>query len=99
MVQPNGIVERAILNFSSFWDHWSGPPVVGYYETTNPLRPILFGWLPSSEYAFWYDILRSEKPLTVFFEITLINGASYVRSISLGSSTEPIGEGPSDVSP
>ncbi|HEU0172670.1 MAG TPA: hypothetical protein VFV58_00275 [Blastocatellia bacterium] len=95
----HGIVERAVLNFSTFWDNWSGTPVVGFYSTLNPLQPVLSGWLPSSEYAFWYDVLRSEKPLTLFYEIAPIGGANYVSKITLGTSTEPTGEGPSDVSP
>lgn len=60
---------------------------------------MLTGWLPSSEYSLWYDVLRSEKPLTLFYNITPIGGATYVNNISLGTSTEPIGEGPADLSP
>jgi hypothetical protein len=26
---------------------------------------MLYGWLPSAEFSFWYDVLRSEKPLTL----------------------------------
>ena len=95
----HGIVERAVLNFSTFWDNWAGTPAVGFYQTLNPLQPVLIGWLPSAEYAFWYDVLRSESPLTLFYEITPIGGANYVSKITLGTSTEPTGEGPSDVSP
>jgi hypothetical protein len=97
--QYHGIVERAVLNFSTRWDNWAGIPAVGYYNTFNPLQPVLFGWLPSSEYASWYDVLRSEKPLTLFYDITPIGGANYVSEIKLGTSTEPIGEGPEDVGP
>jgi hypothetical protein len=60
---------------------------------------VLYGWLPSAEYAFWYDVLRSEKPLTLFYDITPIGGANYVSKITVGTSTEPTGEGPEDVSP
>src|SRR5262245_26582671 len=77
----HGIVERALLNFSTFWDNWTRTPVVGYYNTFNPLQPWLFGWLPSSEYELWYDVLRSEKPLILFYDITPIGGASYVSKI------------------
>ena len=97
--QFHGIVERAILNFSTFWDNWAVTPVVGFYSTFNPLQPILNGWLPSSEYPFWYDVLRSEKPLTLFYVITPLGGANYVSTITLGTSTEPTGEGPDDISP
>src|SRR5262249_51023298 len=97
--QLNGIRELAVLNFSSLWDNWSGTPVVGFHNVANPLQPVLTGWLPSSEYSLWYDVLRSEKPLTFFYNITPIGGATYVNDISLGTSTEPIGEGPADLSP
>lgn len=97
--QFHGIVERAVLTFSTFWDNWSGTPVVGYYNNSNPYQPVVVGWLPSSEYAFWYEVLRAEKPLTFFYDITPIGGVSYVGKMTLGSSTEPTGEGPSDVSP
>ena len=95
----HGLVYRAILNFSTGYDSWSGTPVVACYDTTNPLDPRVLGWLPSTEYSFWYDVLRSEKPLTFFYTITVIKGVDYVSEITLGSSTEPIGEGPTDVSP
>jgi hypothetical protein len=99
VMQFHGIVERAMLNFSTYWDNWSGSPTVGFYSTNNPYQPVLTGWFPSSEYSFWYDVLRSEKPLTLFYDVTPIGGAPYVSKISLGTSTEPVGEGPADVSP
>lgn len=95
----HGIVELAMLNFSTMWDNWSGTPAAGFYNTSNPFQPVLYGWLPSSEYPFWYDVLRSEKPLTLFYTITPLSGANYVNQIMLGTSTEPTGEGPDDVSP
>ena len=88
-----------MLVFSTYFDSWSGTPAVGYYDTSNALQPRLTGWFPSADYALWYDIVRSEKPLTLFYNIAPIGGANYVDTISLGTSTEPIGEGPEDVSP
>jgi hypothetical protein len=85
--------------FSTTWDNWQNTPAVGYLNTMNPLQPVLGCWLPSSEFSFWYDVLRSEKPLTFFYNVSPIGGASYVNDISLGTSSEPIGEGPADVSP
>jgi hypothetical protein len=99
VLQFHGIVERAVLNFSTLWDNWSTTPVVGFYSTSNPFQPVLTGWLPSSEYPFWYDVLRAEKPLTLFYDITPISGANYVGKITLGTSIEPTGEGPVDLSP
>jgi hypothetical protein len=95
----HGIVQRANLAFSTSFDNWSNTAAVGYYSTANPLQPVLTGWLPSSEYSYWYDVIRAEKPLNLFFNISPINGASYVNHISLGTSSEPIGEGPEDFTP
>ena len=39
----HGIVERAMLNFSTYWDNWSGTPVVGFYSVANPYQPLLAG--------------------------------------------------------
>jgi hypothetical protein len=94
----HGIVERAVLSFSTSWDAAFNAPVVGFYSTANKLQPVLTCWLPSSEFSYWYDVLRSEQPLTFFYNITPIGGANYVDQISLGSSTEPLGEGPEDFS-
>ena len=99
VTQYHGIVERAMLNFSTYWDNWAGIPVVGYYNTVNPYQPVMSCWLPSVEYSFWYDVLRSEKPLTFYYDITPIGGASYISRITLGTSIEPLGEGPDDISP
>ena len=95
----HGIVERANLYFSTSFDNWSNTPAVGYYATANPYQPVLTCWLPSSEYSYWYDALRAERPLTFFYNISPIGGASYVNQISLGTSNEPIGEGPEDFTP
>ena len=65
MRQFHGIVERAMLSFSTLWDNWSTTPAVGFYSTFNPLQPVLSAWLPSAEYAYWYDVLRSEKPVHI----------------------------------
>jgi hypothetical protein len=98
----SGIVERAVLNFSTSWDDWTQGSVVGIHNVANPAQPVLTGWMPSSEFPFWYDVLRSERPLTLSFNVTPIGGASYVNDISLGTSAasvEPIGEGSVDLSP
>jgi len=90
----HGIVDRALLSFSTGWDSWSGTARVGYYSTANPLRPLLTCWLPPSEFSFWYGVLRSERPLTFFYSIAPIGGATYVDQISFGSFTEPVGAAP-----
>ena len=97
--EHHGIVRRASLVFSTSYDSASPRSTIGYYATHNPSQPYLYGWLPSSEYSYWYDVIRAEKPLNLFFNISPINGASYVNHISLSTSSEPIGEGPEDITP
>ena len=53
----HGIVEKALLVFSTAWDNWSGSTaVVGFYSTFNPLQPVLTGWLPC---------IQRVRPLTI----------------------------------
>jgi hypothetical protein len=97
----HGLVEIAVLYFGSSWDDWSGPAQTGIYDNSNPYQPVVKGYLPSSEFEFWYDVLRSEKPLTFFYNLLQepppYGGEAYIDSISLATSTvEPIGEGPVD---
>jgi hypothetical protein len=96
--QAQGIVLRANLSFSTRWDTWSGTPAVGFFNDSDPSAPVLSGWLPAAEYGLWYDLVRSEKPILVQYTISLINGAKYVNQIGIGTSTEPLGEGPADFS-
>jgi hypothetical protein len=99
VMEAHGIIETAMLFFSTTWDNWQNTPAVGFLNSTNLLRPVVTCWLPSAEYSFWYDVLRSEKPLTFVYNVSPIGGATYVNDITLGTSSEPIGEGPDDVSP
>ena len=99
VMEAHGIIETAMLFFSTTWDNWQNTPAVGFLSSSNLLRPVVTCWLPSTEYSFWYDVLRSEKPLTFVYNVSPIGGATYVNDITLGTSSEPIGEGPNDVSP
>lgn len=93
----HGIVARALLSFSSQFDGWSGAPAAGYLDDRDRLRPRLVGWFPADEFPYWYDVLRSESPVSVIYNMREINGASYVNSIGVGTTQEPVGEGPADV--
>src|SRR5512138_2986663 len=67
VLESHGIIETAMLFFSTSWDNWQGTPAVGFLNSMNLLRPVVTCWLPSTEYSFWYDVLRSEKPLTFVY--------------------------------
>jgi hypothetical protein len=93
----HGLVLRATIAFSTFFDGWSGSPVVGYYSDGNPWAPVVAGWFPVGEFSAWYDILRNERPVSLVYEFQA--GASgYLRYLALATGQEPPGEGPADAS-
>ena len=95
----HGIVVRAFLAFSTVFDNWDGA-LLGAFELRDPLNPVIRGYLPATEYSIWYDVLRAESPLTFFYDTVNYN-ADYlrIRVMELGSSKEPLGEGPADSNP
>src|SRR3954453_17790686 len=64
----HGITPRANLFFATDWDAWAGAPVAGFLSLINPYQPLLACWLPSGEYVLFYDLIRSEEPVTLFYE-------------------------------
>jgi hypothetical protein len=57
--------------------------------------------IPVSEFAAYYDVLRSEKPVSVWFDYETepdLNQTVSINSFSLFTGDEPLGEGPVDVS-
>lgn len=93
----HGLYYRVTLafhtNFSGTW----GSPVVGYLSGTTTFTPQIAGWLDLKEFDYYYDILRSEKP--VFLNYTIQSGTSgYLTQIGLSTIKEPLGEGPTDTS-
>lgn len=93
----HGIQNRAAFGFSpSFGGTW-GSPVAGYLTNPNYAGLSLVGWFPLSEFEYYYDILRSEKPLHVFYEMREPGTyVGYLSQVGLGTGAEPIGEGPSE---
>jgi hypothetical protein len=99
--QYHGIVERAFLSFFTGFDLQHGDEnVVGRIDvTTDPYKPVIYGWLPSNEYSFWYELLRAERPLTFEYSTHSEDGEYLLYHVALRSSIEPIGEGPVDIGP
>lgn len=94
----HGIVMRALFSFSTSFNTWSGATAAaGFFNDSDPLRPMLVGWFPEDEFPLWYDILRHESPVKVLYTIRPINGAKYVSNIGVGTTDEPVGEGPADL--
>ncbi len=66
----------------------------------------IYGFASLPEFAEWYDIVRSEKPLTYIYGYDgegTFDSAHPTRQLNYfqitTGSAEPIGEGPADVSP
>lgn len=93
----HGIQNRATFAFSSFFDGVWTSPVAGYLTDGGFSGLVVTGWFPLAEFSYYYDILRSERPVHVFYEFRDAGATSgYLRRVGLGTSTEQIGEGPSD---
>jgi hypothetical protein len=93
----HGIQNRASFAFSSFFDGVWGSPVAGYLTDGGFSGLSVVGWFPVAEFSYYYDILRSERPVHVLYEFRDAGASSgYLRRVGLGTSTEPIGEGPSE---
>lgn len=93
----HGIQNRATFGFHpSFGGTW-GSPVAGYVSNPGYAGLSVVGWFPLQEFEYYYDILRSEKPLHVIYELRDPDAyVGYLREVGLGTATEPIGEGPSE---
>jgi hypothetical protein len=93
----HGIQNRAFFSFDPSFDGVWSNPVVGYLTDGGFAGLSVAGWFPLAEYSYYYDILRSEKPVNVIYEFRDPGVTSgYLRRLGLGTSTEQIGEGPSD---
>ena len=93
----HGIQNHALFAFSSYFDPVWSNPVVGYLTDGGFSGLSVVGWFPVAEFSYYYDILRNERPVQALYEFRDAGATSgYLRKVGLGTSTEPIGEGPSD---
>ena len=83
----SGPASRAIVYF------WPSQPAdtVGYVAGS-----LLVGLLDDEDFPFWYDIVRSEKPVRVTYLEDSADSQNRVRHLSIGTSDEGVGEGPQD---
>lgn len=92
--QAHGIRTKVLLAFSSSFSAFN-EPVVGNWS--GKFDDAIVGFMHLSEFQYYYDVLRSEKP--VFFRYQFKEGASgHITSIGITTSTEPLGEGLADTS-
>jgi hypothetical protein len=98
-VMYHGIQNRALFAFSSSFNNFSSP-VAGYLTSAGGYSGLsVVGWFPLSEYSYYYDIVRSERPVHVLYEFRDAGASSgYLRKLGLGTSVEQLGEGPTDSS-
>jgi hypothetical protein len=92
----HGIRNKATFAFASTFNSFT-EPIAGFVQSERTGGLFVVGWFPVAEFTYYYDILRSERPVSVLYEVRE-RGAStgYLGKVGLGTSTEPIGEGPSD---
>jgi hypothetical protein len=96
-VLSQGIQNFASFNFSSSYDGVWDDPIAGFLSDGGTPSLFVLGWFPVAEFPYYYDILRSERPVHVTY-VFRNDGATYgyLRMVGLGTSHEEIGEGPSD---
>jgi hypothetical protein len=97
-VQAHGIQNKALISFATHFNGsvWSSPSV-GYLSNPNYAGFRIAGWFPTSEFNYYYDIVRSERPVHVIYELRESGSATgYLSKLGLGTGAEVIGEGPSD---
>jgi hypothetical protein len=97
----HGIVPKAVLSFRTAWNVWNNDRV-GYLALPPPNTfqgTTLAGWFGDRDFELYYKILQEEKPVSVFYDREAAQTANgyYCTMVGLGSSMEPIGEGPKDV--
>lgn len=93
----HGIQNRASFAFSSAFSGVWSDPVVAYLTDGGFAGLSIAGWFPVSEFSYYYDIVRAERPINVFYEFREYGAtAGYLRQLGLGTSNERVGEGPSD---
>ncbi|MFS4439420.1 hypothetical protein ACMA5I_14505 [Paracoccaceae bacterium GXU_MW_L88] len=83
----SGPATRAIIYF------WPTRPVdtVGYVAGS-----LLVGMLDDSDFESWRDILRHEKPVRVSYVENNSDPQRRLHHISIGTTDEGVGEGPTD---
>jgi hypothetical protein len=96
----HGIQNRALFAFSNSFDGAFSSPVVGYLTAPGGYAGFsIAGWFPVAEFSYYYDIVRSERPVHVLYEFRDAGASSgYLRKLGLGTSVEQLGEGPTDSS-
>lgn len=93
----HGIQNRATFAFNTFFEGTWGSPVAGYLTDGGFDGLSVVGWFPVREFSTYYDIVRSERPVFVKYALRESGtGSGYLSTVGLGTSTEEIGEGPSE---
>jgi hypothetical protein len=91
-------VVTGIIGFYTYWDNWTGLPIVGHYDASPPTKSVA-GYFPLVEFPVWYDILRNERPVSLEYEPASPVGTSHpLTKLALITGLEMPGEGPADVS-
>ena len=96
-VLHHGIQNRATFAFDPQFDGVWSSPVAGYITDGGFSGLSVVGWFPLAEFPYYYDIVRAERPVHVQYEYRDAGSTTgYLRLVGLGTSTEPLGEGPSE---
>lgn len=93
----HGIVVKVTLHFSTFFDNWNSG-IVGHFSDSDPYAPHLNVYFRLNEYAYYYDILRQEKPVYYGYtpEAPTPPAGFWIREFEIITYRERLGEGNTD---
>jgi hypothetical protein len=75
-VQFHGIQNHALFAFDPAFDGIWPNPVAGYLTDGGFAGLSVVGWFPLAEYSYYYEILRSERPVQVIYEFSVAGATS-----------------------
>lgn len=94
---------RFFLSLSGNSESGPAQSVIIYFWPSKPVDTVgyiagnlLVGMLDDSDFQYWYNILRNEKPVHVYYVENNAASENRVWHISVGTSDEGVGEGPAD---
>jgi hypothetical protein len=96
-VLTHGIQNHAMFAYNPFFDGVWTNPVAGYLTDGGFSGLSVVGWFSLAEYTYYYEILRSERPIQVIYDFRDAAATSgYLSMVGLGTSSAQIGHGPSE---
>jgi hypothetical protein len=101
--RTNTNAHRYYLSLSGFSESGPARSAIIYFWPSKPADTVgyvagslVVGLLDDGDFASWYDILRTEKPVKLSYVENSSPSENKLWHISIGTTEEAVGEGPKD---